>query len=97
GMITVDVGANIGTHSIYSARLTGESGKVIAIEADPETAAILRENIALNRSRNVSVFESCISDKTGMVPFNVNSNSAKSSIVYPGESRTSVRTNRLQD
>jgi FkbM family methyltransferase len=97
GMVIVEVGANIGTHSIYSARLTGESGKVIAIEADPETAAILRENVALNDCENVVVFEGCIADKTGIGPFNVHSNSAKSSIVYAGVSRTSIPTHRLQD
>jgi FkbM family methyltransferase len=97
GMVVVDVGANIGTHSIYSARLIGEGGKVVAIEADSETAKILRDNISLNHVANVGVLETCVSDQPGTVLFNVNCNSAKSSIVYAGESTIPVNAQRMVD
>jgi FkbM family methyltransferase len=97
GMVVVDVGANIGTHSIYSARLIGEGGKVVAIEAHPETVEILRENINLNNVTNVGVLETCVSEQAGTVLFNVNRNSAKSSIVYTGASTISVSAQRIAD
>jgi len=48
GSTVVDIGANIGLHTLRSALLTGEKGKVIAIE--PSTWAInkLRQNLELN-------------------------------------------------
>jgi FkbM family methyltransferase len=97
GMAMVDVGANIGTHAIYGARLIGPGGKVLAFEADPATAEILRHNIALNGSSNVVVFQNCISDKSGTVDFNINIDSAKSSIIQTGASKVSVLTCRLAD
>jgi FkbM family methyltransferase len=47
GKAFVDVGANIGTHSIYAA-LSGYFDRVIAIEPEPRNAAILRDNFSLN-------------------------------------------------
>jgi FkbM family methyltransferase len=96
GMEMVDVGANIGTHAIYGARLIRPGG-VLAFEADPSTAEILRYNIALNDSSNVVVFQHCISDKSGTVDFNINIDSAKSSMIRTGASKISVLTYRLAD
>jgi FkbM family methyltransferase len=46
GDLFIDVGANIGSYSIWAA----EAGtRVIAIEPAKETAALLAENVALNR------------------------------------------------
>ena len=52
GSTVVDIGANIGLHTLRSALLTGEKGKVIAIE--PSTWAInkLRRNLELNPELN---------------------------------------------
>jgi FkbM family methyltransferase len=52
GSTVVDIGANIGLHTLRSALLTGEKGKVIAIE--PSTWAInkLRQNLELNPQLN---------------------------------------------
>lgn len=48
GSTVIDIGANIGLHTLRSALLTGEKGKVLAIE--PSTWAIkkLRRNLELN-------------------------------------------------
>ena len=97
GMAMVDVGANIGTHAIYAARLIGPGGNVLAFEADPATVEILRENIALNEITNVAVFGHCVSDKFGTIDFNINVDSAKSSVIRPGTSKISVHTRRLGD
>lgn len=45
-----DVGANIGFYTCLFASLVGEAGRVVAFEPASETAAFLRENIALNRT-----------------------------------------------
>ncbi len=41
-----DVGANIGLMSLYASQLVGTKGKVWAFEPNPETARILKENVA---------------------------------------------------
>ena len=44
GMTFVDIGANIGTHSLFAAKRIGEAGKVIAFEPDPGTFDLLTAN-----------------------------------------------------
>jgi hypothetical protein len=48
GQTVGDVGANVGTHSLFAALQVGESGRVYALEAHPVTAKYLRDNICLN-------------------------------------------------
>lgn len=48
GMVVADVGANIGYHTVFAARLVQPEGKVFAIEPDESNLAHLRENLRLN-------------------------------------------------
>jgi FkbM family methyltransferase len=61
----VDVGANVGVHTIRLARLVGGRGEVIAIEADPDVVTRTRRNVALNGLANVRVIGAAASDQTG--------------------------------
>src|SRR5687767_6500480 len=45
GDVVLDIGANIGYFTTLAAKLTGPSGRVIAIEADPHTFAALQRNV----------------------------------------------------
>ncbi len=69
GAVCLDVGANIGTHTLVMAWATGPSGRVIAVEPHPRMAARLRENVALNRLGHVTVVEAALSDHDGPVSF----------------------------
>ena len=53
GDVVVEVGANIGVHTISLAKKVGPHGKVIAIEAQPAIAQYLCANISLNGLFNV--------------------------------------------
>ncbi len=53
GDVVVDVGANIGYFSLLASKLVGPSGKVISIEAAPETFDLLRRNHDRNACGNV--------------------------------------------
>jgi FkbM family methyltransferase len=45
GMTLLDVGSHVGYFVLLGARAVGEAGRVIAVEADPDNAALLRENV----------------------------------------------------
>lgn len=53
GDIVIDIGAHIGRYTITSSKRVGNTGKVVAIEADPDNFRILKRNIALNNLTNV--------------------------------------------
>jgi len=48
GDVVVDIGANIGAHTLPLARLAGQTGKVIAVEPTSWAVAKLKKNISLN-------------------------------------------------
>lgn len=48
GGLMVDVGANVGTFCLPAARRIGPTGRVLAVEPTPRTAAVLRRSLALN-------------------------------------------------
>jgi FkbM family methyltransferase len=55
-MTAVDVGANIGLHSLFFGSRVGPGGKVFAFEPEPDNCARLARNIARNRLENIEVF-----------------------------------------
>lgn len=62
--VFVDVGAHVGH---WAVRLAGQARKVIAVEPDPATCAVLRENVALNGLGNVTVIEAAAWDSGEML------------------------------
>jgi FkbM family methyltransferase len=61
----VDVGANVGVHTVRLARLVGAGGEVIAIEPDPDAVQRANRNIALNGLANVRVISAAASERAG--------------------------------
>jgi FkbM family methyltransferase len=53
GDTVIDIGAHIGRYTITSSKQVGNTGKVLAIEADPDNFQLLKRNIALNNLKNV--------------------------------------------
>ncbi len=62
----LDVGANRGVHSLAVAPWYR---RVIAIEPDPELAAVLRQNLARNGLSTIEVIEAAVSDRCGTARF----------------------------
>lgn len=56
GKVVYDVGANIGVMSLFFARAVGLGGRVLAIEPNPDTMPLLRENIRCNEFKQIQVF-----------------------------------------
>ncbi len=61
--VLLDVGAHIGIFTLKGAKQVGPNGRVIAFEPNPETAALLRENISANHLENVTVEEIACTDR----------------------------------
>jgi FkbM family methyltransferase len=54
GDVVIDIGANVGYHSLLASHLLGPGGEVHAIEASPHVFQLLTQNLALNRANNVT-------------------------------------------
>ncbi len=55
GDTAIDVGANLGSHTIPFARRVGHEGRVLAFEPQPRVFELLRANVELNELRNVEL------------------------------------------
>ena len=65
GNITVDVGANIGLHTLNMARIVGNTGRVFAFEPDPSNFEILEKNVKINNYQNIILEQKAVGDKNG--------------------------------
>lgn len=67
-----NVGANVGVWTLQFAQWVGPSGRVVAFEPNPTTAAFLRENARLNGFESrVEVVETAVGGEVGRVAFHV--------------------------
>jgi len=55
GMTVLDVGAHHGLYTLLASVAVGPSGKVVAFEPSPREQKQLRDNVRLNRCRNVRI------------------------------------------
>lgn len=69
GSYFVDVGSNIGWHSIIASLLVGNSGKVFSFEPEPNNVEIFKQNILLNNLNNVELTECAVLDKEQLIDF----------------------------
>ncbi len=65
GNVVVDVGANIGLHTLNMARIVGNAGQVFAFEPDPSNFEILKKNAKINNYKNIILEQKAVGDKHG--------------------------------
>jgi FkbM family methyltransferase len=66
----LDIGANVGLHTMYMAKLVGGAGAVFAFEPSPANVRSLRYHIKVNSLRQVQIIERVVADQNGgMLPF----------------------------
>lgn len=67
GMTVIDVGANIGAHTLRFAQLVGPTGRVVAVEPTAWAVRKLRKNLSLNRelAARVHVHQTMLLAKPG--------------------------------
>ena len=82
----IDVGANVGVHTVRLARLVGQDGEVIAFEPDPDLVQRTHRNIALNGLANVRIISAAASDQAGEMhlyrPSPQDTNRARGSLMH---------------
>lgn len=64
-MTVVDIGANNGYFTLLSSRLVGSGGTVWAFEPEPRNFADLRNNLEMNRTKNVIPVNAAVSNSFG--------------------------------
>lgn len=69
GEIIVEAGAFIGFYVVRAAELTGEKGKVIAIEAVPENFEIMKRNVEANHLSNVILVNKAVWNASTKIKF----------------------------
>ena len=65
GMTVIDAGANAGLYTLLASKRVGAGGRVLAIEPSVREGARLREHLAMNHIRNVTVILQALSDRPG--------------------------------
>lgn len=97
----IDVGANIGLMTLYAARKIGPTGKVLAIEPNPETRAILERNVTRNGLTNVLICADAVGGEGGSARIyaNWNINRGGASLINRSteENGVDVRVSPLDD
>lgn len=96
GDIVLDVGAHVGSFSIFAAQKVGDRGRVFAFEPGPETFKLLSETINLNKLPNVKIFNEAIFDKTGKLKFYTSDTFSSFSLVQKNKKSISVKTRTLK-
>ena len=71
GGVAIDIGANIGAHTLTMAMRVGVRGRVLAFEPNPLVRAALVRNLALNGIKHVSVHACALGRESGTLPLRV--------------------------
>jgi FkbM family methyltransferase len=94
----VDVGANIGVHSLALARIVTDKGRVFAFEPIARLAAQLRRNMELNHVKNIEVRETALSDRNGEIPFKEDADNFNQGVGrYETSSKDHISADRLDE
>ncbi len=65
GSTVLDIGANIGAHTVFLARATGPAGRVLAFEPQRIVFQMLCANVALNDLWNVHTYHAAVGREAG--------------------------------
>jgi FkbM family methyltransferase len=92
----IDIGANQGSFSIVASRLVGESGRVIAIEAQPRLVYAIKKSLELNALCPYDVFQTAVGDYDGVIEFLIPTDtSGTAGVFYAHSARHHYKTIRI--
>ena len=89
----LDVGAHVGFFTCLAARMVGPGGRVVAFEPNPANHAFLKRNIEANGLINVTVIQSAVGERDGLVTLYENlDNDGGHALWQPGLHPTNPRS-----
>lgn len=96
----VDAGANVGLYTLFARHCSKKSGhifKSICIEPGRFTAKRLKQNLELSNFEEdeAIVYKSALSDKTGLVSFNVDTNNLGESRLQASDTKMAKHANQI--
>ncbi len=62
GDTLIDIGANVGTETLLFGKIVGPEGCVIAFEPEPRVFAALRDNVEINKMRQIKLYDKAVSN-----------------------------------
>jgi FkbM family methyltransferase len=96
GVTAVVIGAHVGYHVLRMSRVVGPSGRVMAVEPEPQNFAMLCANLAMAGVSNVLPIEAVAAERAGAAelsaPLNGNSGDYRA---FPSPDRSRVRVPAL--
>ena len=69
GSVFVDIGANVGWHTAVGSSIVGPTGRVYAIEPNPDNARLIAHTVQRNELTNVELLPFALSERTGFAAF----------------------------
>ena len=67
GQVAVEVGANIGSHTVHLAQLVGPTGRVLAFEPQPLVFSLLSANLVLNEQFHARAIHAALGSAEGSI------------------------------
>ncbi len=90
----VDIGANIGQHSLFASRVVGDNGKVIAFEPVSKIYRQFKESMEINNIQNIEVHNlACGEEEKEMFIYMTEANMGGSSLVFGSDTREKEKIN----
>lgn len=71
GDLILDVGANLGLHTVQASRIAGPTGRVLAFEPNPQMSTLLRESLRRNRCENVVLHDCALGSEQATLDLHV--------------------------
>jgi len=97
GDVVFDVGAGIGAETLLFARLVGNTGRVVALEAHPDTYLWLVRLCELNKLENVIPLQLAASDVDGEALMSDSADYTANTLLEANGEGIKIQTRRLDD
>jgi FkbM family methyltransferase len=96
GMTVYDVGAHIGTKTVFFAKNVGSMGKVVAFEPNPVSFSHLLSNVAQHRLSNVTAINLGLGSKNREVTLTATEYSTATGSLHPRERQEMLKRGKVQ-
>jgi FkbM family methyltransferase len=92
GMVFLDIGANVGYYTALAGHAAGATGRVLALEPDPESYRYLTQTIQVNQFSNTTSFQMAASDHVGSAQLHISNHNRGDNRLYANELASDVVT-----